>query len=348
MKRLSLAFIISTLFLFAACGKEDPTAHLDALQSENTAQRIEAAAALGNFAGDEVIDALINALDDPDPRVARRALLSLVKIGGAAVPQLAGALKEGPLWYPILEFDEEMSAVIEPQFFLKTDLGTNSAVFCFFPEVIEKLERDGTLSIAATFGGESGLHKVYLLERDGKKVAVIHPGVGAPLAVARMERLIVGNIERIIAVGGAGALNEDIKLGDIVLPTEAIRDEGTSYHYLKAGEAATTSEALRNGIAELLDEREISYRTGKVWTTDAIFRETRNRVDRRRSEGALLVEMECASFCAVAQFRGIEFAQILYGADDLSGEEWDNRNWRNATELREGLFWLAVDALTAE
>jgi hypothetical protein len=54
--------------------------------------------------------------------------------------------------------------------------------------------------------------------------------------------------------------------------------------------------------------------------------------------------MESASLIAVAQFRNVPFGQILYGGDDLSGAEWDNRQWQSRSEVRESLFWLCADA----
>jgi len=82
----------------------------------------------------------------------------------------------------------------------------------------------------------------------------------------------------------------------------------------------------------------------KNWTTDAIYRETPDRVARRRAEGCLTVEMEMAAFCAVAQFRGVLFGQILYGGDDLSGENWDHRGWQGLRSIRTKLFSLAAEA----
>ena len=81
---------------------------------------------------------------------------------------------------------------------------------------------------------------------------------------------------------------------------------------------------------------------GKVWTTDAIYRETRQKVERRRAEGCLVVEMEAAAFFAVARFRGIRFAQLLYGGDDLSGAQWDSRHW-TVSPSRARTFDLAVE-----
>src|SRR5690606_16652593 len=79
-------------------------------------------------------------------------------------------------------------------------------------------------------------------------------------------------------------------------------------------------------LAAILEELDVPYHLTRTWTTDAIYRETRGNMAKRRTEGCRVVEMECASTAAIAQYRGVEFAQFLYGADSLDGDEWDPRN----------------------
>jgi uridine phosphorylase len=97
-------------------------------------------------------------------------------------------------------------------------------------------------------------------------------------------------------------------------------------------------------IHETLEEAGVGYRDGRTWTTDAVYRETPQKVAARREEGCLCVEMEAAALFAVARFRGIALGQILYGGDDVSGEQWDHRNWINLHSVRERLLQLAIDA----
>src|SRR5690606_31789032 len=139
-------------------------------------------------------------------------------------------------------------------------------------------------------------------------------------------------------------LNADLAVGHVVVPTSAVRDEGTSYHYLPPGrEVAPSPEGLA-AIEAALAQHAVPYVKGKTWTTDALYRETPAKVALRRDEGCLTVEMEASAFFAVAQFRGVTFAQILYSGDDLSGDEWDSRDWHKRGSIRENLFWLAVEA----
>jgi uridine phosphorylase len=102
-----------------------------------------------------------------------------------------------------------------------------------------------------------------------------------------------------------------------------------------------------NALVKTLNKRGVSYRVGKTWTTDAPYRETPNKIARRKEEDCLTVEMESAGMMAVAQFRDVIFGQVLYGGDDLSGSEWNNRAWQSRDEIREYLFWLCADACLA-
>ena len=104
---------------------------------------------------------------------------------------------------------------------------------------------------------------------------------------------------------------------------------------------------ILNGVAAIemvLQAHHCEYILSKTWTTDAIYRETQAKVQRRKAEGCIAVEMEAAAFFAVAQFRNVQFAQLLYGGDDVSGSEWDSRLWDSHTSVREKLFWLAAEA----
>ena len=148
---------------------------------------------------------------------------------------------------------------------------------------------------------------------------------------------------KFVACGGAGVLDSNIAVGHLVVPSAAIRDEGTSYHYLPPSREVAPHPRALAAIEKTLKRNGIDYIVAKTWTTDAIFRETRARMNARKREGCLTVEMEAAAFFAVAQFRGVQFGQILYGGDDISAEQWDQRNW-SRHQIRERLFTLAAEA----
>jgi uridine phosphorylase len=246
--------------------------------------------------------------------------------------------------YPILEFDETREAIIEPSRVHKPlDVLPEHCVLCFFQEVIGKICPED--QCIHHLGSEMGKNPIFVLEIEGKRLAVVHPGVGAPLAAGFLEELIGHGCRKFIACGGAGVLKPEITVGHVVVPTSAVRDEGTSYHYLPPGREVSASAEGIAAIEAALTTHHVPYVLGKTWTTDGLYRETRAKMERRKAEGCITVEMEAAAFFAVAQFRGVPFAQILYGGDDISGNSWDHRDWIGGqASTREKLFWLAAEA----
>jgi len=245
---------------------------------------------------------------------------------------------------PLLERDSARVAIIEPSRTIKPIDVAEHCVLCFFQEVIRELVREGARARQVHNGeSEAGDYPVYELDYWGRRLAVVHPGVGAPNAASRLEHMIALGCRKFVACGGAGVLAGSIDVGHIVVPTAAIRDEGTSYHYLPpAREVVPTRRAL-GAIEAVLRENHHDYIRGKTWTTDAVYRETRSRMRRRQKEGCVVVEMEAAAFFAVARFRRVELAQILYGGDSLAGRRWAPRGW-NRHAVRERLFHLAAEA----
>lgn len=248
---------------------------------------------------------------------------------------------------PILEFDPSPEAFIEASRMIDQIEGLTHCVFCFFQDVIDKLVSDGRAKCIAMHSSEMGKHPLYELDMGGRRLGVFHPGIGAPFAAAALEEVIARGCRKFVACGGAGVLNKELAVGHLIVPASAVRDEGTSYHYLPPGrEAHATPEAVA-AVRKALDRHGAPYVVGKTWTTDAFYRETAGKIARRRAEGCITVEMEAAAFFAVAQFRGVSFAQILYAGDDLSGALWDHRDWNSRTAVRELVFTLAAEACLA-
>ncbi len=246
--------------------------------------------------------------------------------------------------YPILEFDPTREAMIEPGRLIPRQNVPAHCVVCFFQDVITGLVESGRARHIADKRSEMGRHPLYETDVDGKRLAFFHPGVGAPLAAGLLEEVIARGCRAFIACGGAGVLDSAIAVGHIVVPTAAVRDEGVSYHYLPPSREAYPAAEAVAAIERVLQRHKLPYVLGKTWSTDAFYRETPAKVQRRREEGCLAVEMEAAAFFAVAQFRGVTFGQILYAGDDLGGEAWDHRDWVNRGSVREKLFWLAAEA----
>lgn len=246
--------------------------------------------------------------------------------------------------YPILEFDPSRKAVLEPGELIAPIDIADHCVLCFFQDVISGLKEEGSLNQIAELGSEIGKNPIFEIEIDGSRLAVVHAGVGASLSAGFMEELIALGCRKFIACGGCGVLDEKVGLGHVVVPLSAVRDEGTSYHYLPPSREVESSPEAVQAIQKTLDRHDVDYVLGKTWTTDGVYRETPAKVALRRAEGCLTVEMETAAFCAVAQFRQVIFGQILYGGDDLTGDVWDRRDWHKLNSTREKLFWLAAEA----
>ena len=253
-----------------------------------------------------------------------------------------------PAQVPLLEFDPNPRAFINAdEHYFPLDI-PSTLVFCFFHEVISKLVNDGIARQVHALRSEMGAHPLYVIRLiDGAEVCLMHPGVGAPLSAALLEEAIGHGIRTVVAVGGAGALHEQLTLGHVVVPTKALRDEGTSYHYVAPSRWIEAQPHATTVITAILDTHQIPYVKGATWTTDAFYRETRDKVAQRRAEGCLTVEMENAALLAVAQLRGITMGQILYSGDDLSGVEWDSRSWSSHGSLREQLTYIAAEAANA-
>ncbi len=248
------------------------------------------------------------------------------------------------LLVPLLEYDPTPTALIEPGHVAEPIEGlVSSAVICFFAEIVDEVCEHGRAQVVVPLGLESP-RPLYLLETDdGRRVAVFHPGVGAPMVTALLEEVIALGCKSFVACGGAGVIVPGLTLGHVVVPNAAIRDEGTSYHYLPPGrEVEADPEAVAVAVS-VLERHDVPHTVGKSWTTDAPFRETAERIVHRRAEGCITVEMETAALMAVARHRHVRFAQYLYAGDDVSGEAWDHRSWQRAS-VRRSLFDLAVEA----
>ena len=246
--------------------------------------------------------------------------------------------------FPILEYDNNPNAILEPYKLISRKDIPENAVICFFNDVIEKYKNEGKLKLVDNLKSEIGLHPIYELDYNGKRIALFHPGIGAPLAAGMLEEVIALGAKKFIACGGAGVLDKEIAVGCVIVPISAVRDEGTSYHYLIPGREIQPSKEGIETIEKVLKRHKCNYILSKTWTTDAIYRETINKVNLRKSEGCITVEMECSALCAVSKFRNVCFAQLLYGGDDVSCEEWDSRGWNNRKEIREGLLMFAIEA----
>ena len=151
--------------------------------------------------------------------------------------------------------------------------------------------------------------------------------------------------KRIILLGNCGVLERSITDCGIIIPTRAIRDEGTSYHYAPAADDIQVNKKYTDLFRAILEEYGYPYVMGTTWTTDAFYRETRSKIARRKEMGAICVEMECAAMQAMCDFRGVEFFQFLYAGDNLDHSKWDPRSLSGLARLddKEKIALLAFE-----
>ena len=170
-------------------------------------------------------------------------------------------------------------------------------------------------------------HRIFLIDVytatfDSTPVALVGPMLGAPQAVMVLEKLIALGVRSFIGVGWCGSLQETVRIGDVVLPTGAVSEEGTSSHYpittVDPGPSAELFGPLRDALRKSL----LETHEGKVWTTDAPYRETLGKVLAYRQQGVLAVDMEASALLTVARYRSVRLAMALIVSDDLSSLKW--------------------------
>ena len=167
------------------------------------------------------------------------------------------------------------------------------------------------------------MSRLYYDRRKPEGHSITGPFVGAPYAVMLLETLIAWGAREIIFIGWCGAVSDHVKIGDLILPTSVYVDEGTSKHYGTTGNSQLQAHfPMVSKVRQMLDNNNCDFHEGAVWTTDAVYRETRPEVTAHQQNGILAVEMEISALCSVALFRGVDLAGILVVSDELSSLNW--------------------------
>ncbi|MBO4320141.1 MAG: nucleoside phosphorylase [Treponema sp.] len=243
--------------------------------------------------------------------------------------------------FPILEFDTEKVAKLNPSALAGHKFDATRMIITFFPEAMNKLIANGEVEKYFDIGGENPF-SIYRFVND-KDVLIVLGQVGCPSCGGNLDLFYAFGITKVMFCGGGGVLDKDIKVGQLLVVDGAIRDEGFSYHYVEPSRFIYTDKKVTDKIASYLEQCNIPYLRGITWTTDALFRETADKVELRKSEGAKIVEMEQAGCIAVAQFRGFDYGAIIYGGDDVASEEWNHRGWNTREGIRFNLVMLCKD-----
>ena len=242
-------------------------------------------------------------------------------------------------------FDNASEEIIKPEYI--SSAGENfpkTLIATFRPQLVELLkaryetEEMGNMEAILPV-------PVHCFTYKGRRLGMYLTMLGGPASAGLMEEAAAMGGEKFLFFGSAGVLDRQLAAGRLIIPTAAYRDEGTSYHYLPPSDYVDIPTAGR--LAEIFTELNYPHVSGKIWTTDAIYRETRNNMEKRRRDGCIAVDMECASLMAAAQFRKIPVYQFVYAEDSLDGEAWDARTMLTEDLASEYEIYLRIVLETA-
>lgn len=190
--------------------------------------------------------------------------------------------------------------------------------FCNDLSSVLKTISNKVIKLDSIKAGED-LHPIYAINN----ILFILPFVGGPAAATMMEELAELGVKNFIACGSAGLINENFDSNKLLIVKEAVRDEGTSYHYASPEISAIPDDNLTKAIENTFKTLNINYDHGKVWTTDAFYRETPSAIKNNINNNIIAVDMECATWCIVSKKLNVKFSQFLYFSDSVCNENWD-------------------------
>lgn len=227
---------------------------------------------------------------------------------------------------PVLEYDTEQIAVIMPNRKNKYKFPPK-CVFAFLGKTTDEFALSDNSTLIGEFESITKVYPIYRTIYKNEEICYCQAPCGSAPATQILDFLISYGVKCIIACGSCGALL-DFPENEIIIPTSALRDEGTSYHYLEPSREIILNKIAINAIKRASNALGVKYEECKTWTTDGFYRETKDMVKYRMEEGCAIVEMECSALAACAQFRNVIFGQILFTADTLACiEAHDDRDW---------------------
>lgn len=232
------------------------------------------------------------------------------------------------------EFDPSKSAVINPEMIVeKIEDFPNVTVSCFSRQLFANLLAFFDPEQIGESHSATGVVPIYKVKYKGETFALYQSFVGEPACAGLYEDIIAMGSRCLILLGNCGVLDKNIEDCGIIIPTKAIRDEGLSYHYAPASDTIEVNTKYCELFNDVLKEFNYPYVEGITWTNDACYRETQGKVKRRKEQGAICVEMECAGMQALCDFRGTDFFQFFYAGDNLDHSEWQPRSISGDTRL---------------
>lgn len=182
---------------------------------------------------------------------------------------------------------------------------------------------------------ETKTHMGFIRTLVGENMILVGPMVGAPLTILVVERLAAMGIKTFISIGSCGSLDPGLKIGDVFLPVTAVSEEGTSAHYPLDCDEPEADSGLVERLSDALAARNVDHKKGRVWTTDAPYRETREKIIEHIDSGVMAVDMEASALMTVACFHDLAWAGIMVVSDELEPD--DHRMGFGSPELIQGL-----------
>lgn len=219
-----------------------------------------------------------------------------------------------------MKLPPEESVIIEPRKG-RAESNVEETVFLFFSPTDFKIAAN-LLNLDESLKRRLNFAKLYNLNLNGNRFSVAGPAMGAPIAIILMERLIAMGARNIVGIGSCGSLQKDICIGDYIIPAEAVIEEGTSQHYPLDDPIPKASERILEYLKYRCLSNNLNFTMGKVWTTDAPFRETIGKITKYQNQNVLGVEMEMSALFTVGRFRGIDVGGFLVVSDELFTLKW--------------------------
>ena len=156
---------------------------------------------------------------------------------------------------------------------------------------------------------------------QGIKITGINGGRFSTDTSITTEVMCNAGIKNIIRIGTCGALDENIKVGDIVIVDKVIRGDGVTPYYVDSKFETRADKKLTDTLAEVAKSLGANVHRGTVWTTDALLRETREIVEAKRKEGAMAVDMVSSTLLTIAQLNNVRAGSVLAVSDNvITGE----------------------------
>lgn len=247
-------------------------------------------------------------------------------------PNMRGKYKLDPLFSP-----EEALDHFQDEYNFSEGKIPESVILCYDSDLMDYVGENYDF-------WELDLHDEFYVLEDYETGILGDFGVGAPAAGTLIEELVELDVVNFLSYGLAGSLDPNLDTGEIVLCTKALRDEGTSHHYLGPSKYSHPSEDLTKRVRNSLLSRDMEFVEGPTWTIDAPYRETPEEVRKYRKEGIKTVEMEASAIFAVAEAKGVKAASFFVVSDHLAEDEW-TPDFRRVRKNPKEIFEVALSSL---